>query len=377
MGGFECSTQRRHDNKRLDLTRSSGHEQHAAQDYAALSGLGLKGARDGLRWYLIEQRPGVYDWSSFLPLLRAAHQSGVRVAWDLCHYGWPDDIDIWRPEFVQRFARFAGQAARLVEQETGEPPIFCPVNEISFWSWAGGNQAAMNPNARGRGQELKRQLVRASLAAIDAVRQETPRARILHAEPAIHVDGGAGSRKVRKSAEAYRVSQFEALDMIAGTQAPELGGRPDCLDVVGVNFYPHNQWYLGGSTIPMGHHAYRPLAAILAEVFARYGRPILITETGAEGSARPAWLHYVVGEVIAARSAGVPVEGICLYPVLDTEGWVDHRICPVGLFSSCDAQGARTVYMPLLEEIEYARSKIITRALMKPPFSVAGPIAGL
>ena len=40
---------------------------------------------------------GRYDWSSFLPMLRAARETGTQVLWDLLHYGWPDDLDIWRP----------------------------------------------------------------------------------------------------------------------------------------------------------------------------------------------------------------------------------------------------------------------------------------
>ena len=65
--------------------------------------------------------------------------------------------------------------------------VYCPINEISFWSWAGGDVAYLNPFAAGRGFELKVQLVRASLAAIDAIWSVDSRARILHAEPAIHI----------------------------------------------------------------------------------------------------------------------------------------------------------------------------------------------
>jgi hypothetical protein len=358
MGGFECSSQRRHDGKRLDLTRSTGHEAWCARDYGALAQLGIKGARDGFRWYLIESRPGAYDWSSAVPLLRAARASGVQVAWDLCHYGWPDHVDIWQPEFVESFARFAAAAARVVRDETDAVPVFCPVNEISFWAWAGGDVARMNPNARGRGGELKRQLVRAAIAAIDAVRREVPQARFLFAEPAIHVDGGLGSPEELREAEAYRLSQFEALDMIAGRLAPELGGAPDYLDIVGVNYYPDNQWYFRGSTIPMGHHAYRPFSEILREIHLRYSRPIVVAETGAEGSGRAAWLNYVTGEVMAAISKGVPVNGICLYPILDTPGWDNERLCPVGLFSPSDDLGGRRVFEPLLAELAGARSRL-------------------
>ena len=68
--------------------------------------------------------------------------------------------------------------------------------------------------------------------------------------------------------------------------AEQIGGNPSLIDTIGVNFYPHNQWYHHGMTVPMGHHQYRPLSAMLLEVAERYGKPIVISETGAEGSAR-------------------------------------------------------------------------------------------
>jgi len=355
MGGFECSCHRRADGVRLDISAASGHARFAQSDYEALRGQGMATARDGLRWHLIETTPGRYDWSSWLPMLRAARKAGVQVVWDLCHYGWPDDIDIWSGAFVERFARFAGAAASVLDGESDETPIFCPVNEISFWSWAGGEVGQINPVAHGWGVELKRQLVRAALAAIEAVRSVNGRARFLFAEPAIHVDGGLGSAEHRAAAEAYRLAQFEAFDMIAGRAAPSLGGGPDHLDVVGVNFYPDNQWYLHGGTIPLGHHAYRPFADLLCETYERYGRPMIVAETGAEGSARAAWLHYVTAEVAAARERGARIEGICLYPVLDCPGWIDGRVCPVGLFSTPDARGRRQVYGPLARELAAAQ----------------------
>jgi hypothetical protein len=62
--------------------------------------------------------------------------------------------------------------------------------------------------------------VRATIAAIEAVRRDHPDARFLSAEPGIHVDGGLGSEELRRAAEKYRLSQFEACDMISGRQRP-------------------------------------------------------------------------------------------------------------------------------------------------------------
>jgi beta-glucosidase/6-phospho-beta-glucosidase/beta-galactosidase len=353
MGGFECSTQKRRDGVRLDLLAGTDHDALAEADYRRVARTGLKTVRDGLRWHLIETRPDCYDWSSCRPMIQAAQRAGVQVIWDLCHYGWPDDIDIWTDAFVERFGRFAGAAARLIREESDAVPFYCPVNEMSYWAWAGGEEGLMKPGTRRRGAELKLQLARAAMAGIDAVRDVDPRARIIHAEPGIHVTTYSKRRKDRAAAEAYRLLQFEACDILAGKLHPDLGGRSDYLDIIGVNFYPFNQWILNGPTIPFGHHAYRAFRDILIETHARYGCPVMVAETGAESSARASWLHYVCGEVRAAQAAGVPVLGLCLYPVLDYPGWENGRSCEVGLFSAPDGNGDRSVCGELLEELHH------------------------
>jgi hypothetical protein len=351
MAGFECSTQRRMRGRRADLIAATGHDRWVAQDYGAVRRLGLATVRDGFRWHLIETAPGRYDWSSVLPMLRAARACDVQVIWDLCHYGWPDDLDFWSPDFVARFASFAAAAARLIAAESGARPWVCPVNEISYWSWAGGQMGRFNPHARGRGPEAKRQLVRAALAGVAAIRAAVPEAGIVHVDPVIQVRAHPDRPQDRLAAERHRRSQFEAWDMLAGRLAPELGGSPEALGPIGVNYYPANQWYRAGPTIPVGHPDYRPFRSILLEVFERYGRPLLIAETGAEGAGKAPWLRYVCGEARAAMAAGCPILGVCIYPVTWYPGWTNGRICRTGLLGRPDAHGRRPLDVPLVEEL--------------------------
>lgn len=351
LGGFECSNHRRSDGRRLDMIDVTGHGEWAAEDYAVMREYGLDSLRDGLRWHLIERTPGQYDWSSFLPMLRAAERQGNQVIWDLCHYGWPDDIDIWKPEFVHRFARYAAAAAQLVKDETEGVPFYAPLNEISFWSWAGGDEAYFNPMARGRGFELKHQLVRATIAAIDAIRAVDPRARFVQVDPAIHVRAANDRPGPARDAENFRLSQFQAWDMLCGELWPGLGGAPEYLDIIGVNYYSDNQWYLNGGVIERGNPDYRPFKGILSEIHHRYHRPLLIAETGAEGDDRGDWLRYVGEQVYLAMQHGVAVEGICLYPVVDYPGWTDERHCPVGLLGFPNDDGVRPVHQGLADEL--------------------------
>ncbi len=361
IGGFECSAQQLLDGRTLDLVASTGHDRFAEADYRLLAQHNILCARDGLRWRLIERVPGCYDWSSALPMLRAARNAGMQVIWDLCHYGWPERIDIWSDAFVERFAAFAAAAAKLVSAESDFPPFFCPINEMSFWAWAGAETGGFAPFVCKLGDDFKRQLVRACMAAVRAIRSVAPDARFIHAEPGIHVAPFSSRFEDIQAAEHHHQSQFEALDMLSGRRDTELGGKPEFIDIVGVNYYPHNQWFHPvGGVIPLGHYAYRPLRSLLAETYRRYAKPLIIAETGAEGTCKGSWLHYVCGEVRAARRQGVPVLAICLYPVLDYPGWVDDRHCSTGLFSMADSNGQRTVEPEFYEEFlaQQARYKL-------------------
>ncbi|MGC1302010.1 MAG: hypothetical protein WA840_06520 [Caulobacteraceae bacterium] len=354
MAGFECSTQKRRDGRRLDLIVSTQHDTRVETDYQACAELGLRTIRDGLRWHLIERAPGVYDWSSWRPMLRAAKAAGVQVSWDICHYGWPNFIDIWSERFVERFAFFAEAAARVFAEEMGDTaPIWCPINEISFFTWSAGDVGYFFPAETGRGPELKRQLVRAAIQGAEACLRVDPRARFVWCEPLIRV--ARTEAEFNDAADGHHNSQFEAFDMIAGRRDEDLGGRPELLDIVGLNYYPHNQWYFRGPTIPMGHHEYTDMHELLAAVHARYGRPMIISETGAERNARAPWFHYVCEEVRTAIEAGAPIQGICLYPILAYPGWDNDRHCDVGLFRTPEGGGDRTIYEPLAREI--ARQK--------------------
>lgn len=365
LAGFECSTHRLRNGRRLDIVASSGHEAWAAADYARCVDAGMRTAREGLRWHLVERAPGRYDWSRELPRLRAARATGVHVIWDLFHYGWPDDLDIFAPAFVDRFAAFARAFAVLHREELDAPVWVAPVNEPSFVAWGGGDVTYLNPFGRGRGGELKRQLARAAIAACAAVRDVDPRARLCHIDPVIHIAPDPARPRAQRGANEHRLGMFEAWDMIAGRREPSLGGDPRWLDVVGINYYERNQWVHHGRVLRPGDPLYRPFSEILAELQARYGRPLFIAETGREGELRPAWLRYVAGEVRRAVEAGVPVEGICWYPILNHPGWDDDRHLTCGLWDyPPDADGGRAVYAPLFAELQRQQG------LPRPPSAV-------
>lgn len=332
LAGFESASHITRAGVRIDMLAATQHIEQADGDYARLRDVGIRAARDAARWHLID-RGTTFDFASLAPLVTAARQAGVQVVWTLCHYGWPDGVDPLAPSFVDRFARYCGAVARFIASETDEVPFFTPINEISFLTWAAGDEGFIHPFGRGRGHALKRQLVRAAIAGSEAIWAVDPRARLVHVDPTIHVVPPRTRPDLLPAAVAQRHGQLEAWDLLAGLYEPQVGGNPKYLDIVGVNFYWGNQWEysedpadpgrrLGWAERPLDDR-WMPFSHLLANLYARYRRPILVGETSHFGEGRAAWLREVALEVASARSSGVPVEGICLYPILDRPDWED------------------------------------------------------
>jgi beta-glucosidase/6-phospho-beta-glucosidase/beta-galactosidase len=327
MGGFEGACHINRSSTRLDLIAATQHDLQVSADYRLVKSAGLQTVRDGVRWPQVDTG-SAFDFSSFVPMLRAAVAENMQVIWTLCHYGWPDGLDLFSTAWVDRFARYCGAVARVVADHTDEVPFYSPINEISFLCWAAGDIGGfIYPHARGRGNELKRQLARGAIAGTEAIWNVDPRARILHVDPVIKVFPPRSRPDFAAHARQYDESQYEAWDMLSGRAEPQLGGAPKYLDVMGLNFYHSNQWEYEGGRLRWEDEPrddrWVPLHQLLAGLHARYQRPLCLGETSHFGSGRARWIREIGDEVAAAIRAGVPVEGICLYPVIDRPDWED------------------------------------------------------
>jgi hypothetical protein len=368
LAGFECSEHVLDDGRRLDLLASTRHDVLAARDFARLRSVGIQSCREGVSWVRSEPMPGRFDFTSMMSRLEAAREFGVRVIWDLMHFGWPDHVDIFASDFTERFADYAQAVAEKLADQPG-PHIFTPINEMSYLAWAGGDTARMNPFELGRGMELKAQLVAATITAIKRIRKVLPGARFLQAEPLIHIAHDRRRPDTRQFAERESRAQYQALDMLAGHQWKILGGRADLLDIVGLNFYSDNQFTLERTTIWRGDSRYRPLSDLLLEAYHHYDqRPLLLSETGAEHDGRADWLRYVADECVLALDRGCELHGVTLYPIVNHPGWLDDRHCHNGLWDYADAAGERAVHEPLAAELRRqeprlreARARMLSR----------------
>jgi hypothetical protein len=351
LGGFECSNHVLEDGRRLDLTAATRHDELAEGDFARARAVGMTACRDGVSWVRTEPTPHCHDFRSALPILRAADRHRVQLIWDLMHFGWPSDIDVFAPAFPDRLARHARAFAAWLSTESDQPAMITPINEMSFLAWAGGDVRCMNPFASARGVELKAQLVRATIEVIEAIRDVIPAARFLQPEPVINIVRDERHPRTWARVDADNLLQYQAWEMLAGTIWPSLGGHPRYLDIVGVNFYPDNQFMLDGTTIRRGDARYRPFSEMLLSVWSRYGRPMIVSETGSEGEDRAGWLRYVCDEAHAAMQRGCELHGITLYPAVNHPGWLDDRRCENGLWDYPDADGERPLNAALASEL--------------------------
>ena len=323
MAGFECATGYNMHGEWIDQIAATEHDLHADADYERLADVGIRAVREAIRWPLVD-RAGGYDFSSAEPFVEAALRHRFDVIWDLFHYGYPDELDPFSDEFAARFADYCRAAARFVVERMPGQCYFTPMNEPSFFAWAGGDVGRFAPHARGRAAELKISLARAAIRGIDAIREVCPESRIVNVDPICRVvvddDDPVHLEHARRFNQQY---VYEFWDIVSGRLMPELGGSPSHLDIVGVNYYWTNQWALGREGVPLADDDPRrvPLAELVRAAWRRYGCEIVITETSALGEARAPWIHELSLMAEELLGEGVPLGGICLYPILGMPEW--------------------------------------------------------
>lgn len=335
MGGFEGADHLDPQNRPLDMVQAHGHLAQLDEDYARAAAAGLRTVRESIGWRLCEPRPGRFDLARPLQMARCARRHGLQILWTVMHYGTPPDVDLRDDALIERFAAFAAAVARALGGQGAEPPVYTLVNEIGFLSWAvsqtnmlGAYQGGdgRQPSTRVSGYEVKRRLVRATLAATEAVRRIDPQARFLQVEPLVHVVAPRGRPELAPLAAQVAGYQWQAWDLLAGLAEPGLGGGPGMLDLLGVNHYHSGQWEVETEQ-RLWWHARDPrrrgLDALLQDAWQRYGRPLLVAETSHVGAGRAAWLSDVACQALHARAAGVPLLGLCLYPLVDRPDWND------------------------------------------------------
>ncbi|MEA2623955.1 MAG: hypothetical protein QOH61_2865, partial [Chloroflexota bacterium] len=371
LGGFECSDLLTEDGLRLDQVAATGHDRQAEEDYRLCRQLGIRGVRESLLWVRSDGHAGI-DLAEVRRLARIGRETGVTQIWDLMHFGYPDGLDAAHPAFgellAERIATFARAAARALRDETDGPLYVTPVNEISWTAVKAAEVGWMAPFWKGRSPEYKRILVKASIAAANAIWEVDPSATMVVADPLVrhHVHPAVTDPddRVRIGGEVRQFNEhvvFETFDLLAGRLEPELGGSRRHLGIVGLNYYFANQWLIGYPDTPrraveLGEPELIPLHVLLAEVAERYGGPVLLTETGAPVDLRPRWVDMLLEETRLALAAGTDVGGLCLYPMITAPDWEDRMaFLEGGIVDTWPEPGGRMARAPFPPVVDAMR----------------------
>lgn len=334
MGGFECADHINRSGERVNLLKETQHDVRVEEDYIALASLGIRVVREGICWSSVEIKPGFFDFSEVQNRIACAEKHGIQQIWDLIHFGYPDDMYPTHPKFCARFVALCDAFADFYSAFAQDTLYVVPINEISFLAWHSGDVRGTAPFAVNSGWDIKYHLCKAAILGIKALRSAIPDCRIVLVEPLIKIHG----TEFTDAQEVHNLNehQFQAMDIIAGRMCPELGGSEDFLDVLGFNYYWSCQWEHGVGSLPWPeteHFRRTALRDLLGLAYARYGKPMILSETGHFGCGRVEWLAEVLSECQSAMNSGVPILGMCIYPVIDRPDWDDlSRYFDCGLY---------------------------------------------
>jgi len=361
--GFECATGFNKHGEWIDQIAATHHDVCVDEDYARLVDVGIRTVRDAVRWPLVVDGGG-YDFSSVEPILAAAERHGVEVVYDLFHFGYPHGADPFGDDFPNRFEEYCHEAARFVSRHSSEPFAFTPVNEPSYFAWAAGEAGLFGPHERGRGWDLKVRLARAAIRGIEAIWDACPGARIVNVDPVCRVVAPADRPDLGRDVEAFNDGAvFQSWDMLSGRLLPELGGSDAHLGTIGMNYYWTNQWDVTRPDVPLDEGDPRrwPLHRLMRIVSSRYGAEVVVTETGHVGEHRCGWLREVTRACLRSLREGIPLRGVCLYPILGMPEWHEPDVwARMGLWDlePCGDALERLPHEPMVEALGEALAAI-------------------
>lgn len=328
MAGYECTDKLNAFGDRVDFLSLTGHLQLLTEDYKQLQQFNIKTVREGIRWSMVEKKPYQYDFSTVAYMMDCAEENGIQQVWDICHFGFPDDLTPLHPYFPRRFAALCKAFVQFYRSRNKvNVLIITPINEVSFLAWLGGDVRGTSPYCVDQGWEVKYRLMKAYIEGIAAMKEVDAGVRILTTEPLTCTVPALNANQADVD-DAKRIHdyQFQMFDILAGKICPELGGRAEYLDILGFNFYYNNQaeahtWEILDWKINVEDVRWKTLSNLLLEMYERYSRPLVLSETSHPGIHRPQWIQMVGGECLKVLSDDVPLWGVCLYPIIDRPDW--------------------------------------------------------
>lgn len=365
--------------------------QHYAQwqsDFDLVAETGVHALRWGIPWYKVQPKPNVWDWAwTDACLDYLVNVKRITPILDIMHYGTPlwmenSFINCCYPDAVAEYA------ARVAERYGSLIQWYTPLNEPLVNASMCGYEGLWPPYLRGDDGYFKMimALSRGIVATVKAIASAAPGWRTVQVEAlwrnTTRVD--ALQERVRLSNEL----QYIALDLTMGRVDPahplyarlrkngvtdsDLAWHRDntiTYDVLGANFYPWSAKEMAPRldgemrAVPIRTHGGH-VAAAVAELYHRYGKPVMVTETSSLGGlqAREKWMDGTINGMFSLRQQGVPVIGYTWFPMFTMIDWAYRKgrrplasyLIHLGLYDAAfDADGIlRRARTPLVDRYQ-------------------------
>jgi beta-glucosidase len=325
----------------IDEYELTQHYTHWKEDLTLAKEAGAEYLRWGIPWYLVEPRPGEFDWCWIDEVAEHSRSLGLRVVVDLMHYGTPLWLDnqFLNSTYPERVASYARAVA---ERYAGVWDDFTPLNEPAINAEYCGERGIWPPYLSGQDGYVRIlvALARGMVRTQQEILAVNPRARIVSVDAGFRWEGD----ELPLPRATMEERRFLSLDLTMGRvdeSHPLYGyltahGVTDAElnwfvanavmpDVIGVNYYPGftTVRYVDGKTEPVeaGVVGLRDLLTLHTE---RYGLPVAVTETSRGGSveSRMAWLDESVEEIRALRAGGMDIVGYTWFPFMTLVDWL-------------------------------------------------------
>jgi beta-glucosidase/6-phospho-beta-glucosidase/beta-galactosidase len=391
IGAFESTYQPTHDR---DVVETTQHDVRWRQDLRLLASCHVRQLRYPMRWHRIEPEPGVFDWTHTDEVLGFMRDNGFDPIVDLLHHTsyplWLGDFS--SPGFGPAFVRFVTAVAERYPWLRG----YTVCNEPFTTFLLCGQEGVWPPYGRGLDGfiALARNVFPAVTEASRRLQELLPDADHVHVEATErHTGSTAAGEEFAAMANDRRFFFTDLLlgrpidrdrlfvrDLVRAGGADLCDIEPGGIDVLGLDYYAHNQWDWSGPGVGTTLAPNRPpLSDVIVEYGERYQLPCILGETNIRGFAsdRATWLKYTLEQCEMAADRGVDVRGYCWFPFIDSADWVsllarcEGAIDPVGVFWLDERMDRR----PSSMSVSYAMAAGGMGAAELPAYRLRSPVS--
>ncbi|MFL6664755.1 MAG: family 1 glycosylhydrolase [Rhizobacter sp.] len=340
--GIECSYPTVQGGRRRDELAETGHYERWRDDFELCREVGVRYVRYGIPYYRCHLGPGRYDWDFADEVLPHMWDRGLIPIVDLCHFGVPDWVGgFGNTDWPAHFAEYCGAFAERYPWIK----FYTPVNEMLVCARFSGKFGKWNEQERSESAFLRAHAnqCRATLLGIAAILERRPDAIFIQSEIAeAYVELAPQVKPIADFRNQLRFLSFDHLYGRApdgevqrhllehGMKEQELqwflhhgrAAAPHC--IMGMDYYSVNEKCLEGDGSQESRGQMLGWHAIARDYYARYQRPMMLTETNAvdEGHGEAAsWLKQTWSQAHHLRLQGVPMIGFTWYSLTDQIDW--------------------------------------------------------